>query len=84
MFEIVYSKRSGKFLKNCDKSLQKRILQKIELLKVEPVPHDAKKVQGNKGDFRVRIGDYRILYELNWDKKVILVADIDKRSKVYK
>ena len=50
---------------------------------MDPVPHDAKKCVGDVADFRVRVGDYRILYDIFWEKQVIIIVKIDKRSKVY-
>ena len=46
MFDIKYSNQSGKFLKKTDKILAKRLLEKIERLKEEPIAHDTKSVEG--------------------------------------
>ena len=84
MFEIKYSNQSRKFLKKCDKVLLSRIINKLEELKKEPIIHDTKTIEGyNEKLFRVRIGDYRILYEIDYDSKKIGIIKIDKRSKVY-
>jgi mRNA interferase RelE/StbE len=83
-FELEYSKSSKKFLKKSEKELLLRIFNKLEMLKENPVPSDAKRIEGSKKlIFRIRIGKYRILYELNHEDKVILVSKIDKREKVY-
>jgi len=58
-------------------------LEKIKKLRTEPVPHNAVSVIGEEKTFRIRIGDYRVLYEVKWDKNEILIAVIDKRSRVY-
>ncbi len=83
MFNIEFSNRSKKFLKKSDKQLVVRIIEKIELLKDNPVIHESKKVMGEYRTFRIRIGDHRVLYEVDWSNKIILVNKIDKRSKVY-
>ena len=83
MFNIEFSNQSKKFLKKSDKQLAARIIEKIELLKDNPVLHDSKKVIGEDKVFRIRIGDYRVLYEVDWNNKIILIDKIDKRSKVY-
>ena len=83
IFEIEFSNQSRKFLKKSDKQLNLRIIEKISLLKVDPVPHNSVRVVGEDKTFRIRIGDYRVLYEINWDKKFILIAKIDKRPKAY-
>ena len=60
MLNIVYSKKSTKYLKRCDKKQAKRILDKIEELSINPFPKDCKRVQGKKDKtFRIRVGDDR-------------------------
>jgi mRNA-degrading endonuclease RelE of RelBE toxin-antitoxin system len=64
--------------------LQQRLREKIEHLLTAPVPHDAKHYHQLPGKvFRVRVGDYRIVYELVPAKETILILIIDKRSRVY-
>lgn len=59
-------------------------MTKIEKLQTEPFPQDCKRVVGTKEKlFRVRVGDYRILYLVDYDRNKILIADIDKRTRVY-
>ena len=43
-----------------------------------------KKIVNREGTFRLRIGDYRVLYEIKWANKIIIIAKIDKRPKIYK
>lgn len=84
MFQVSYSSQAIKFLKSTEKSLAKRIFLKIEELQKEPFLHDTKIIQGyTEKLFRVRVGDYRILYEVDYDSKIIGIVKIDKRSKVY-
>ena len=47
------------------------------------MPHDSVKVVGEERTFRVRVGHYRVLYEVNWNEKIILISKIDKRPRVY-
>ena len=83
MFNISYSNRSKKFLKKADKILVKRMIEKIENLRETPITHDTKTVEGSKGLFRVRVGDYRILYEVDYRNNLIGIIKIDKRPRVY-
>jgi len=83
MLNIEFSSQSKKFLKKSDKELADRIIVRISLLREYPIPHNSVKVIGELRTFRIRVGDYRILYEINLDDKVILVSKIDKRSRVY-
>jgi len=62
---------------------KKLMFEKIKNLKTEPVPHKAVRIVGEERTFRIRVGDYRVLYEVLWDKNEILIAVIDKRPRAY-
>jgi mRNA interferase RelE/StbE len=83
-FELAFAGPAAKFLKKAEKKLHDRIIQKLNKLADEPFPPDAKRVVGRQEKvFRIRVGDYRILYVVYFEEKTILVADIDKRSRIY-
>ncbi|MCD6455879.1 MAG: type II toxin-antitoxin system RelE/ParE family toxin [Methanophagales archaeon] len=50
---------------------------------LNPVIHDTKTVEGSKGLFRVRVGDYRILYEVDYKNNLLGIIKIDKKPRVY-
>jgi mRNA interferase RelE/StbE len=84
MFDIKFNSRCQKILKKYHKEVRTRILNKIILLRNEPVPSDAKKIINVKGKmFRIRIGDYRVLYVINFKDKEIYISNIDKRERIY-
>ena len=85
MYSVELSQKADKFLKKLDKNLDERIKAKLMLLAENAVPSDAKFITRENGDkvFRVRIGDYRALYKLKEKEKIVLVAKIDKRPRVY-
>ena len=83
-FDIEYSTQSFKFLKNVDNTLRKRLLRKIENLRIEPFPSDTKSVEGFKAKlFRVRVGNQRILYIVRYNPNKLLIVKVDKRPRVY-
>ncbi|MEK6948403.1 MAG: type II toxin-antitoxin system RelE/ParE family toxin [Nanoarchaeota archaeon] len=83
-FLIEYDKQPVSFLKKSDKNIAKRIFEKIEeLLTKDPVPHTAVAIVGEHGVYRIRIGDFRAVYRINYENKKIIIISIDKRSKVY-
>jgi len=84
MFETKFDKQAEHFLIKCENEAFERILDKIETLKQNPVPHDAKRVLGYElPTFRIRIGKHRVLYRINYEEKRIIIVKIDKRDKVY-
>lgn len=71
-------------MERAERKLTERLIAKIRKLMEELVPRDAKIIEGsNKRIFRVRVGDYRILYEIYYEEKLIVIAKIDKRERVY-
>ena len=83
-FNVNYSKQAKSFLKSSDKLTLKRLLKKVEVLAKEPINRDTKKIEGSKGLFRVRVGSYRILYEIDYSEQNIGIVKIDKRDEVYR
>lgn len=62
----------------------RRILGRIEELKATPILHETIAIQGFKEKlYRVRVGDYRILYEIEYPRQRVGIVKIDKRSRVY-
>ncbi len=83
-FEIFYDKQPEKFLEKLDKHIATRLINKIEFaLADKPVPHNATTMEGEHGVFRIRIGDFRALYRVNYETNRIIIVKIDKRSRVY-
>lgn len=85
MFETAYSNQARSFLKKCDKKLSERILEKIEELMITPILRETIVVEGYKEKlYRVRVGDYRILYEVDFKNNKLGIVKIDKRGRAYK
>lgn len=82
MLDVKYSNHSLNILKHLDKTTAKRILSKIEQLRKKPIIHDSKRII-NRNIFRIRVGKYRVLYEIDHENNILGIENIDKRSKVY-
>ena len=85
MYSVELSQKSQKFLEKLDKHIKERIEKRLRKLKEYPVPSDAKFIyrDGDNKVFRYRIGDYRALYKVKDKEKIVIIAKIDKRPKVY-
>ena len=85
MYSVELSQRADKFLIKLDTHLKVRIEERLKNLEITPVPSDAKFVGRDESGkiLRYRIGDYRVLYKVKDFDKVILIAKIDKRPKIY-
>ena len=83
-FRVELSKSTIKYLKNLSLPVRKRILSKLLLLKENPLPKGALKLKGGVDVYRIRVGDYRVLYKVIWREKVVLIFKIAHRRHAYK
>ena len=85
MYSVELSQKSYKFLDKLDKHLKDRIEERLKNLSKNPITSDAKFICRDNNDkvFRYRIGDFRALYKVKEQKKIVLIAAIDKRSRIY-
>jgi mRNA interferase RelE/StbE len=70
-------------LRKLDRAAQRRVQAAIELLATEPRPSGAKKLVGGDGEWRVRTGDYRVVYEIHDTVLLILVVAVGHRREIY-
>lgn len=73
-----------KSLKKIPQPHRRRISKRIDQLAVDPRSQDAKKLSGEETLYRVRVGDYRIVYEIKDDILLVLVIRIGSRGDVYR
>jgi mRNA interferase RelE/StbE len=81
-YSIEFKKSAVKELKYIPNKDVKRIIQNIALLADEPRPENSKKLSASE-KYRIRIGDYRFLYEIQDNKLIIYIVMIAHRKEVY-
>ena len=82
-FKIEFKAVARKSLERLEKQDQLRIYAAIELLGDNPRPPLAVKIKGSNY-FRVRVGDYRILYSIDSGRLIILIIDLGHRREIYR
>lgn len=80
MYQIILKKKAKKFIDHLPMNEKKRLSAAIGQL---PNGEDIKKLKGHTNLFRLRIGDYRILYAIDHGKLVIYVIDAGNRGQIY-
>jgi len=85
MYKIVVTKTFEKRLSRLTLDWQHRIMDKINSIAENPYGNhkNVKKLQGCEG-YRLRVGDWRIIYDLQNDALVMLVMEMDTRGGIYK
>lgn len=81
MYQIVILKRAKKFIDKLSVNDKKRIVEAIEKL---PEEGDTKKMRGYDRYYRLRVGDFRIIYTVDNGKMVICVVDAGSRGQIYR
>ena len=83
-YTIETSTTAAKAIAKLQKANRLRIVGAIELLGVDPRPPGAKMLRGgDHGRWRVRVGDYRIVYAIEDDRLLVLVLRVAHRREVY-
>ncbi|ODH01208.1 addiction module toxin RelE [Nostoc sp. KVJ20] len=83
-YEVKFSKGAKKQFRKLPLDVQQRIQTKINDLAIEPRPNGVKKLQGDDNSYRLRVGDYRVIYEVVDDVLIVTVIKIGHRSNIYK
>ena len=81
MYQIFIKKRAKKFIDKLPLTEKKRVIEAIERL---PEGEDIKKLRGYEKVLRLRVGSYRIIYEVDNDRLIVTVIDAGNRGQIYK
>jgi mRNA interferase RelE/StbE len=83
MYEIKLKKSAQKDLDALDNTTYIRIDSAIQGLKTDPFPRGVKKLRGGESRYRVRIGKYRVLYEVDHKDNLVIIYRIKLRPVAY-
>ena len=83
-YKIIIVGAVHKQLKRINREDKKRILDKIQSLANNPRPHGFKELKGSENLFRVRTGDYRIIYEIQDKMLLITILKVGNRREIYR
>ena len=84
MYEILFSKQADKTLRKMSRNMATLIREKLDRLALDPyAKHNNATKLKNLPAYRLRIGDWRVIYEINDDKLIILVLKIGPRGGIY-
>ncbi|WP_300539738.1 type II toxin-antitoxin system RelE/ParE family toxin [uncultured Nocardioides sp.] len=83
-YRIELSPAAARQIRTLDAPARRRIQAVVELLAQEPRPAGAKKLVGGDGEWRVRTGDYRVIYEVRDGVLLVLVLAVGHRRDIYR
>ena len=83
-YRVSFSRSARKELEGLPRQIVERIFPKIEALVVQPRPTGSTKLKGGLNLWRIRVGDYRVLYSIDDGQRVIDVVAVRHRSGAYR
>jgi len=82
-YRLEVKRSAAKEIADLPKAECKRVAAKIQLLASDPRPHGCEKLSGAE-KYRIRQGDYRILYEIDDSTKLVIIVKVGDRKEVYR
>ncbi|MEK7847294.1 MAG: type II toxin-antitoxin system RelE/ParE family toxin [Chloroflexota bacterium] len=84
MYEVYLERRAERDLKRLPEEQFQRVASQLKALADNPRPVGSRKLSGSKSYWRVRVGDYRIVYEIDDEVRAVRVMRVRHRGKVYR
>ena len=84
MYSLVIERAAEKDMQRLPEDVHDRVSEAILQLKSNPRPHGSKKLTGMAGSWRIRVGDYRVLYDIADAVRIVRVYRVRHRKDVYR
>lgn len=83
-YTVSFRRSAEKELRRLDTKVQTRVLNAVEPLAKNPRPDGCKKLQGGANAYRIRVGDYRVIYTVDDAVLIVAIERIGHRREVYR
>ncbi|MBI4287727.1 MAG: type II toxin-antitoxin system RelE/ParE family toxin [Chloroflexi bacterium] len=83
-YKIEFVTSAAKEFRSLPANMKKRVSTSVDSLGQKPRPDGVKKLQGHEELYRIRVGVYRVVYEIDDSKKLIRVTRVRHRSEAYR
>lgn len=83
-YEITYARSALKSLRKLDRAAAHRILRAIDALAQDTRPQGCLQISGGDGELRIRVGDFRVVYDVQDEELIVLVLRFGHRREVYR
>jgi mRNA interferase RelE/StbE len=84
VYEILIERTAERDLKSLPAGIFKRLVSRINALPENPRPPGSHKLAGSKNDWRIRVGDYRVVYDIDDPRKRARIFRVRHRREVYR
>ena len=83
-YTVELTRSARRELEQLDGPIVRRLFRRITALAVEPCPSGCRKLQGNDALWRIRVGDYRVIYAIDDQERVIDIFAVRHRREAYR
>ena len=83
-YKVIWYKATRSDFKSIPKDFVERILKAGDALSSNPRPQQSLKMEGEEGKYRLRVGDYRLVYHIDDKDKTVLIWRVRHRKEVYR
>ncbi len=83
-YTVVFATSALRDLERLPAQIVQRVLNAIHELGNNPRPHGCRKIVGSESTYRIRVGEYRVVYEVDDQQRLVLVTRIRHRKDVYR
>jgi mRNA interferase RelE/StbE len=84
MYRVLLERTAEKDLARLSSEIHDRVITAIRALATNPRPPGCRKLAGRKHDWRIRVGDYRVIYEIADEIRIVRVNRVRHRREVYR
>ena len=84
MYEVLLERSAERDLKKLSPEMFQRVIHHIKTLAEAPRPTGCHKITGSRSDWRIRVGNYRIIYEIDEKEKTVRVIRIRHRREAFR
>jgi mRNA interferase RelE/StbE len=84
MFELKIDRNVEKSLRKVPSEMVPRLFEAIKALASDPLPPGSRKIAGTERNYRIRVGDYRIIYEIDPKSQLLVIHAAGHRKDVYR
>ena len=84
MYRVEFASRAQRMFRNLTADVQRRLDPALQGLRQDPRPPGCKKLSGDESVWRIRVGDYRIVYQIQDNELLVLVVKVGHRRDIYR
>jgi len=84
LYSVRFTPRAQRDFSALDRATQQRLRRRIDRLAEDPFPVGAKKLHAEEPFYRIRIGDYRVIYQVEGHELAVIIVKIGHRREVYR